>query len=176
MNQTAGAGVRRWGATVRGGVALTLAAAGCAAKDRDVAPALEAVVRVERAVLVPGAGLAPAVLYADLVNRTDTPDTLTRIDADGAQSAMLHGTVADSAGRVTMHMVSFVEIPARGTARLVPGALHGMIQGLSPAPTRGDSISVTFTFVRTGAVTVAAAIIDYADVERVVRPAGGGAP
>lgn len=162
-----------------GRVRLALAAAlasavACTGESREPGTSSAGQLRVERAVLVPGAGLAPAVVYAEVVNATDAPDTLTALRVAGAAAAMLHRSETDSAGHVSMHHVASVAIAPQSTVRLAPGGLHAMVEGLSPAPVRGDSVVVTFAFARAGAREVFAAVIGYADVERATDPHSHG--
>lgn len=121
---------------------------------------------VHGAYAVPGAGLAPGVLYARIDNRTATPDTLLGIEAASAE-IMLH-TGGDATGRAAMAMAGPIPVAARATVSLAPGGLHGMITTFPRDTHRGDSVSVTFRFARAGAIAVYARVIDYADVDTAV--------
>jgi copper(I)-binding protein len=122
---------------------------------------------VHDAFLVPGAGLAPGVLYATVTNPTARPDTLVAIESAAAASLMLHATRSDGAGRETMAMVPALEIPAHGSASLIPGAVHAMVDGLRPGIVPGDTATVTFRFTHGGLVQTVAKVIDYGDVDRL---------
>jgi hypothetical protein len=122
-------------------------------------------------VFVPGAGFAPGVLYARIDNPTAQADTLMGVAIGNATSAMLHMSATDSTGRISMKAVVTAALPARGTLWLAPGGLHAMIEGLTPRPARGDSVTVAFRFARASEIRTFARVIDYSDVDSLTRRA-----
>ena len=143
-----------------------MAAAACLVACTSCSPRALA---IDGVVVVPGAGFAPGVLYANVENPGGTADTLLSVDVVGATAASLHENVTDSAGRTTMRMVHHLAIPPGWRVSLSPGGVHAMIDGLRTALTRGDSVGVTFHFARAGSVAGMARVVDYTDV-------GGAAP
>lgn len=146
--------------------ALAALAGIAACAPRDTTPRIT----VEQAVFVPGAGVAPAVIYATFANAGGA-DTLVAIESDAADTITIHVTMTDSAGRMMMHPGAALPVPMRGTAHLAPGATHGMASGLHGQFVRGDSITITFRFARQGTVGVRAAVIDHAQVDSATTPA-----
>ena len=128
------------------------------------APASLTVVQV---FVVPGAGFAPGALFATVRNPLPNADTLASIQLAGAKSVMLHATTRDSTGRESMAMVQHLAIPPHDSVRLVPGNIHGMIEGLD-RPAAGVMIAATFQFARAGAVRADARVIGFADVDSLL--------
>lgn len=139
--------------------AILIALTACRGAERHVAVSDAALV-IERPYVVPGAGNAPGVLYADLRAGADV-DTLRGI------------AVADSAATLhdaSMQVLRELPVSATRVTRLSPGGVHAMFAPSGRALTRGDSVLVTFTFAHRGRVTQAARVIDYADVDTATAP------
>ncbi len=101
--------------------------------------------------IIPASGAA----YVTITNDGATPDTLVGVSSPAAAGAMLH---AASMG----HLMT-LPIPAGGTVALAPGGTHIMFSDFSQVPKAGDSLRVTFTFARTGSVTLALPVRKYGD-------------
>jgi copper(I)-binding protein len=138
-------------------VAPLLALAAC-----KQGPPLPATLMVSRAFVVLPAGQSPGALYVTFVNGTVAADTLQSVALyPDVGSVMLHGK--------DMAMLDRLVVPSGATVRLSPGGSHGMISSLGTLA-RGDSLSVTFRFARSGAVAVKARVIGYADVDTAAPP------
>lgn len=99
----------------------------------------------------------PAVLYLSIRN-DGTDDSLTAISTPMAGSAMLHETIVQD-GTAQMRHVAAVPVRAKGTAKLAPGGLHGMLMQLSGPLVQGKTLPVTLTFAKAGSVEVSADIL-----------------
>ena len=53
-----------------------------------------------------------------------------------------------------MRQVDAIDIPAGGEAKLEPGGFHLMCIGLNAELVEGESVDVTLTFEKAGAVTI----------------------
>jgi hypothetical protein len=100
--------------------------------------------------------------YFTVVNSGREPDTLVSVTSPIAAAAMLHGQVQDG-GMVRMTHVEAPVVPARDSLVLRPGGTHLMLMTLDRLPRPGDSISVTLTFSRAGAVSVMLPVRAYSD-------------
>ena len=135
----------------------------------DALPAVRAGALTIRRLVAPApVADAPMALYLEVANGGAAADTLLGVEVDGARAASLHATVA---GR--MRPVAVLAMPPGATAALRPGGLHLMVEGL--APTAGDTVRATLRFARAGAVRVAAPVVAYADLERLLGAAPAGA-
>ena len=103
-----------------------------------------------------------ASLYFTVVNFGETADTLRSITTD-LGSAALHTVVTDE-GRSTMQHVDALPIGPSDTIRLTPGGYHVMITELPQPLEVGDTLRVTLTFTRGGAVALDALVLTYTDV------------
>lgn len=100
--------------------------------------------------------------YFTVVNRGTVPDTLLALTSPIAGAAMLHGQVPDG-GMVRMVHLDAPTIPARDSLVLAPGSAHLMLTTLDRLPRPGDTIAVTLTFARAGAVNVRLPVRAYGD-------------
>jgi copper(I)-binding protein len=140
----------------------------CAALMSAACESTPPTITIERAFIVPGAGFAPGVMYADIRNDTADDDTLTRVDIPAARSAMMHES-RDSAGRELMSMVHALPVRAHAMSRLAPRGIHVMVDGLAETLARGDTTGVSFAFAGHGTIRATARVIDYADVDSLTR-------
>ena len=108
----------------------------------------------------------PMALYLEVANGGPAADTLLGATVAGA-TASLHETTDGG-----MRPVARLAIPAGGAVALRPGGLHGMIEGVAGPPAPGDTLRATLRFARAGDVAIAAPVVAYADLERVLGPAG----
>jgi len=99
-------------------------------------------------------------------------DTLFAVTSPSAQRVELHETMAGTAAQMG-HMMPVPEIVVRPgeTLQLAPGGRHAMLQGLTRRPEVGESIPVRLHFRRAGEVILAANVVAYADVERLIAAA-----
>jgi hypothetical protein len=142
----------------------------CAAACAPRGPAI----RLRAAYLVLPAGDAPAVLYFTVRNAGSVADTMIGVDTDAGAGTSMHderrvkGTVGDMTEMVP---VQFVPIAGGGDVRFAPGGLHGMVNRLTRALTRGDTVHVTIRLAHSPPVTATAHVIAYADLDTAVAPA-----
>ena len=92
-------------------------------------------------------------VYFTIHNEATTPDKLTGVATDAAQSAMLHENVEEN-GVVSMRHVMELPIAPNATVKLDPRKLHVMLMGLKAPLKKGEHISLTLTFERAGEVKV----------------------
>jgi copper(I)-binding protein len=121
-------------------------------------------ITVDRALFVPGPGLAPGAIYA-VVDNTGGVDTLQRISSKAADTIELHSTMTDAEGRTMMHGGASLVIASRTTSQLAPGRTHGMASGVHGPFVRGDSVQLVFHFARSGDITAHAVVLDYSQVD-----------
>ncbi|MCA9738199.1 MAG: SCO family protein [Gemmatimonadota bacterium] len=110
-------------------------------------------------------GQAQVSVYATLVNGGTVADTLLGLSAPGARAGSLHEMVHEG-GVMRMQAVPSLVIPAGGRLTLAPGALHGMLEGVSAPPIAGDTLDVSFRLARAGEVVVRVPVLHPADVAR----------
>jgi len=103
-----------------------------------------------------------AALYLTL--RSTGGDVLLRVDAVHADSASLHETSMEG-GRMRMRPVAQIPIPAGGQAKLRPGGLHGMLEGLTGRWAVGDTVRIRLHFRDAGVVEAPALIIPYIELD-----------
>jgi copper(I)-binding protein len=100
-------------------------------------------------------------VYFTLHNEATTPDKLTGIATDAAQSAMIHENVEEN-GVVSMRHMMELRIAPNATVKLDPKKLHVMLMGLKAPLKKGDHISLTLTFEKAGQVKVDVPVGDVA--------------
>ena len=92
------------------------------------------------------------VIYLDILNRGAVEDRLVAVSTPLAAKAELHrSTMTDGIHR--MKKVENIAVPAGGKAELAPGGLHVMLIGLTFMLMAEETIPVTFTCERAGAIT-----------------------
>ena len=121
-----------------------------------------------RGYLVSPAAGSPAVMYLWITNPTSRADTVMAVRVAGADSAQVHRNMSMGNGMEHMTPVPALPVNAHDTVRFVPGGLHLMVFGLSPAVRSGDSASVTVTFRNAGDAQGWARVITYAQVDSLV--------
>lgn len=129
--------------------------------------------RVRRVYVVAPAGTSPAAMYFTVDNDGVWADTLISISTPAAAGAELHETVAQASGMLTMAPLSLVNVPAHAVTAFAPGGRHAMLTSPHAGLKRGDTVTVTFVFMRRGELRARAAVISYADVDTATaaRPA-----
>ena len=141
-------------------LALLALAGACAPREPGAVAAGDLEVHGAFAFAPPTASEAAA--YFTIVNRGREPDTLLTVTSPIAGAAMLHGQVPDG-GMVRMEHIGSPAIPARDSLVLAPGGTHLMLMTLDRLPKAGDTIAVTLTFARAGAVNVSLPVRGYGD-------------
>jgi periplasmic copper chaperone A len=99
--------------------------------------------------------------YFTIRNEAATPDKLTGVATDAAQSAMLHENVEEN-GVVSMRHMKELAIPPKETVSLSPTKLHVMLMGLKAPLKKGEHISLTLTFEKAGEIKVDVPVGDVA--------------
>lgn len=127
---------------------------------------------VSRVFIVGGAGESPTAIYATLRNDRVVDDSLLAIIPDSADGVMLHRTLTDAEGRMQMVHLEGIAVPSKSTLTLQPGSYHAMVSRLSSSVVRGDSLNVTFRFLRAGAITVYGIVIDHAALDSALTAGG----
>jgi copper(I)-binding protein len=133
---------------------------GCSGSAASPSPSIAITDAWARATSAASAGAA----YATVTNAGTAADALVGASSPSAASVEVHETMAvgspDAAGGGMMGMqpVARVEIPAGGSLRLMPGSYHLMLIGLLRDLKVGDSIDLTLTFEKAGAITVTAQV------------------
>jgi copper(I)-binding protein len=152
-------------------LALVIAGAGgCAAGDDATgSPSFRAGdLTIDHVVAPAPVGDAVAALYFRVAS-AGAADTLDSIATPAARSATLHEQMLHDGGMV-MHAAPPLAVPAGGSAELAPGGTHVMLEGLTRSIAAGDSIPVTLTFRRAGALRVVARVVSYAQLEGALAP------
>jgi cytochrome oxidase Cu insertion factor (SCO1/SenC/PrrC family)/copper(I)-binding protein len=131
----------------------------------DVPPVTSGDLRISGAVIPAPAGRAMAAAYFTIENLGTIADTLRGVEAPTLGGVgMLHETAHQAGGTLTMRGVAEVVVPAGGSVRLAPGALHVML----PSPERtlapGGTVPLLLTFARGGRVAVPARVVRYEDL------------
>ena len=102
-----------------------------------------------------------AAVYLEVENHQDDADLLLSASSDAARKVTIHHS-AESADGVMSMAETALPIPARGFLALQPGQNHVMLMGLTRTLAAGDVITLTLTFERAGAVTIAVPVTDAA--------------
>jgi hypothetical protein len=92
-------------------------------------------------------GAERTAFYVTLENHGPATDSLVAVRSPSAEHGSLHEMTLD-AGMMRMRAVPGIEIAPGVVVRLEPGGLHGMLEGLSPAPGAGDTVWITLQFAR----------------------------
>ena len=103
-----------------------------------------------------------ASLYFTIVNFGERADTLQSVGTHRG-TATLHEVITEG-GRSMMRHVHALPIAPSDTVRLAPGGYHVMITDLTNPLEVGDTLGVTLTFTRGGAVELDAPVLTYTDV------------
>ncbi len=128
-------------------------------------------IRVAAALIPQPATLTEAALYLVLRNN-GSEDTLYAVSSEAAQRAEMHETMPGSATAMGhMAPVPAVAVHPGELLLFVPGGRHVMLLDLSERPAIGSTISVRLRFRRAGDVLLAANVVAYADLERLLAAA-----
>lgn len=83
--------------------------------------------------------------FMTLVNHSATKYSLVSVSCAGAAVVEIHETSMDD-GKMRMRKVNQIDIPANGSAELMPGSYHIMLIGLEKALETGTTETLTLTF------------------------------
>ena len=131
----------------------------------------EAAVRVAIAVVPQPPTITEGALYLVLRNGP-AEDTLVGVWSEAARAAEIHETMpGDHAKMGHMQTVTEVVVKPGETLQFAPGGRHVMLLDFAERPNIGDAIPVRLRFKRAGEVILAANVVAYADVERLIAAA-----
>ena len=97
------------------------------------------------------------VIYLDIANGGAHDDRLVAVSTPLAERIELHRSTVED-GIHHMEKVEGVTVPAGGEVSLAPGGYHVMLVGLKFMLMAEETISVTFTFERAGAITTGVSV------------------
>jgi copper transport protein len=100
--------------------------------------------------------------YMTIANNQDAGDALIAASSPWAEAVTLHRSSMDG-GIARMQSVAALPLPARSHLSLAPGGYHLMLTGLYSPLVAGDTVPITLTFQKAGAV----------DLMLTVRPRSG---
>jgi periplasmic copper chaperone A len=95
--------------------------------------------------------------YMTLVNRGGAADRLLGATTPRADQVELHTVVRDG-DVMRMRQVMAIEVPAGGRVALEPGGYHVMLLGLKGPLKQGETVPLTLSFERAGALTIDVAV------------------
>jgi copper(I)-binding protein len=102
-------------------------------------------------------GGANGAIYMTINNTGDAADRLMKATGDIAKSIELH-TVIKNGDVMQMRPVEAIDVPAKGSVKLMPGGFHVMLIGLNRDLKLGDTVDVTLQFEKAGAIKVTATV------------------
>jgi copper(I)-binding protein len=102
-------------------------------------------------------GGANGAVYVTIRNGGAAPDALVSARTDAARTVELHETVNEG-GVMKMRPLPKFEVVAGGAVEMKPGGHHLMLLGLTRDLHPGDTVSVTLTFEKAGAMTIEAPV------------------
>ena len=97
------------------------------------------------------------VIYLEIRNQGTADDHLVAVSTPLAKKVELHRSTMEE-GIHRMEKVESIVVPAGGAVELAPGGLHVMLIGLKFMLMAEETIPVTFTFERSGAITTGVAV------------------
>ena len=97
------------------------------------------------------------VIYLEVRNRGAADDRLIAVSTPLATKVELHRSTMEE-GIHRMEKVESIVVPAGGTVELAPGGLHVMLIDLKFMLMAEETIPVTFTFERSGAITTGVSV------------------
>jgi periplasmic copper chaperone A len=90
-------------------------------------------------------GQPNSAVFMTLTNDSDKPLALVAAESPAAKTVELHTHVKDG-GMMRMIRIDRIDVPAHGTVKLEPGALHVMLIGLTGDLAVGGNVDVTLAF------------------------------
>ena len=98
---------------------------------------------------------ASGAVFLTITNPDATDDRLLSATTDAAEMAMLHTSVMDANGVMSMpELTRGVVIPARGAHALARGGDHIMLMGLTAPIKDGDTLRLILTFEQAGPIAL----------------------
>ena len=98
---------------------------------------------------------ASGAVFLTITNPDITDDRLLSATTDAAEMAMLHTSVMDANGVMSMpELTPGVVIPARGAHALARGGDHIMLMGLTAPIKDGDTLRLILTFEQAGPIAL----------------------
>jgi len=93
--------------------------------------------------------------FMTIMNAGNSEDRLIEASSDAADRVELHTHIEDAEGVMRMVEVEDgFEVPAGSMTELKRGGLHVMMMGLTQPFLQGESIELTLTFQKAGAITL----------------------
>ncbi len=92
--------------------------------------------------------------FLTIVNTGSEDDRLVSASADIARETQIHEMAMEGDVMKMRELPDGIVIPAGGSVVLEPGGYHLMMMGLTGALVEGETVPVTLTFEKAGAVTV----------------------
>lgn len=128
-------------------------------------------IRVAAALIPQPPSTSEGAMYVVLRNGS-VEDTLVSVSSEAVQTAELHETMPGDQQRMG-HMMPVKEIVLRPgeTLQLAPGGRHVMLMGFAKRPEVGETITVRLHFRQAGDIVLAANVVSYAEVERMLAAA-----
>lgn len=109
------------------------------------------------AAMAGGEGGSNGAMYLTISNSGDAPDRLVKASGDIAKSIELH-TVIKNGDVMQMRPVEAIDVPAKGSVKLMPGSFHVMLIGLNRELKLGDTFDITLQFEKAGPIKVQATV------------------
>ncbi|HMS02520.1 MAG TPA: c-type cytochrome [Gemmatimonadaceae bacterium] len=137
-------------------------------------------VGVETALITVPVGGAPALVFATVRNADVMPLYLETVSVDGEGPVTIRTEAAHRdaprdappARLPTLTPVERLLLPVASQLRLAPGSYTGVLESDTTHLTRGETRTLTLRFERAQPVSVTARVVDYADLDSLLRPAG----
>ena len=105
----------------------------------------------------PAAKEMNSALYCDIVNNTNKPDTLYKVESGAAQLVQVHESFMKN-GMMGMKHVKYVVIPAKSKITFKPGGYHIMFIKLVKDLKTNSSQKATFYFKSGRKISVKASV------------------
>jgi copper(I)-binding protein len=103
-------------------------------------------------------GATTAAAYFTVTNTGTAADTLTGASAPMAGMTMLH-KMEMTGSVMKMRMVDGIAIPPGKSVTLAPDGFHVMMTGVTKPLKAGDTLPLTLTFAKAGAVTLTVPVL-----------------
>ena len=90
-------------------------------------------------------GQPNSAVFMTLTNGSAVPHALVSAQSPAAKTVELHTHVSEG-GMMRMRRIEQIEVPAHGSVKLEPGALHVMLIGLNGELVPGGAVDLTLSF------------------------------
>ncbi|MBR72957.1 MAG: hypothetical protein CMM30_08470 [Rhodospirillaceae bacterium] len=101
-------------------------------------------------------GSSNGAIYTEIINNSESQDRLIGASSSIATSLELHLHTIDDSGIARMRHVEAIDIPPKGSIKLVPGGYHIMIKGLKRPLFEEELVPVILIFEESGSTEVEA--------------------